>query len=95
MNKPRATFGVVTCIAPYEGAKHRHSPIMDSLEDATAEFTKTVREARLDLSVMRIALHRYTVGKTDLLDEWHRGQFTCGLHRESDPSRLISTERAA
>ena len=95
MKKSQATFGVVTCFAPYEGAKHAHSPVTVSLKDASNAFASAVSEARLNLGVMRVALHRYTVGKTELLDEWHRGQFTCGLHRVSDPSKLIFTERAA
>lgn len=82
-------------MAPYEGAKHRHSPSLDSYAEANSAFQKAVKDAKADLSVMRVALLRYTASQTQLMDEWHRGQFTCGLHRESDPSRLISTERAA
>lgn len=89
------TFGVVSCIAPGEGPKHRHYPIMATRNEAVAAFDQEVDAARFDLSVMRVALVRYTVGKTELLDEWHRGAFTCNLHGEKPVLKTILTASAA
>ena len=79
MKPTKEIFGAVACA----GARHIHPPTSSAVEMARTRFNAMVRDAQMDTSIDRVALFRYTSGKTELVDEWVRpGVTACDLHRE-------------
>lgn len=69
-----ATYGVMVVLVPPAGSTRssRHSAVIQLRAKAARIFDQEVAAANDDPDVLEVRLCRYTVGRTQIIDEWTR-----------------------